>query len=141
MSGGLVSLFKTQKGSELILFPFFSKQKRHCFAAPRKNVARSRATVTAQEEREKRLGPCSVDFGRETPKFWFENLRWIFGWIFSSCFFPRKKARKKKSTAKNPPAKFTRDFVQINSPRISADAFSLALRKKGEKRGELHPLL
>ena len=50
------------------------------------------------------------------------NLPWIFRWIFSSCFFSKEKGTK-KSTKKSP-AKFTREFVQINSPRISAEAFS-----------------
>ena len=41
---------------------------------------------------------------------------------FFLLFYPRKKARE-KSTEKSP-VKVTRDFVQKNSPRISAEAFS-----------------
>ena len=41
---------------------------------------------------------------------------WIFWWMFSPLF-PRKKAR----------TKITQDFVRINSPRISAEAFSWQL--------------
>ena len=60
--------------------------------------------------------------------FWPRNsqiligiLLWIFGWICPS-FFPRKKAQQ-TSTEKSP-AKFTWEFVQKNSPRIPAEAFS-----------------
>ena len=68
-----------------------------------------------------RPDPCSVDFGREAPKFRFEFCRGFFGGFFPPIF-PRKKAQ--KNPPKNPPAKFTRDFVRKNSPRISAEAFS-----------------
>ena len=64
---------------------------------------------------------CGVDFGRETPKFWFELCRGFLGGFFPP-FFSRKKARK-KSTRKSP-AKFTQDFARKNSPRISTEAFS-----------------
>ena len=63
-----------------------------------------------------RADPCSVDFGRKTPKFRFEFCG-FFWWIFSSTF------SKEKSTKKSP-AKFTRDFVRKNSPQIFAEAFS-----------------
>ena len=46
---------------------------------------------------------------------------WIFGWIFSSCF---SKEKGPKNPPNKSPAKFTRDFVQKNSPRISVEAFS-----------------
>ena len=47
---------------------------------------------------------------------------WILGWVSSSCLFPRRNSPK-KSTKKSP-EKFTQGFVQKNSPRISAEAFS-----------------
>ena len=40
-----------------------------------------------------RPDPCSVDFGRETPKFRFEFCRGFLG-IFSSCFFQGKRPEK-----------------------------------------------
>ena len=59
--------------------------------------------------------------------FWISKCRmpWIFWWIFSSNFSMEKGP--KKSTKKSP-AKFTRDFVRKNSPRISAEAFSWYFR-------------
>ena len=47
-----------------------------------------------------RPDPCSVDFGRETPKFRFEFCRGFFGGFFPPIF--SKKKGPKKST-KNPP--------------------------------------
>ena len=64
---------------------------------------------------------CSVDFGRETPKFRFEICRGFFGGFFPPVL--SKEKGPKKSTEKSP-AKFTWDFVRENSPRISAEAFS-----------------
>ena len=49
------------------------------------------------------------------------NFAVDFVFYFSS-FFSKEKGPK-KSTKKSP-AKFTQDFVQKNSPRISAEAFS-----------------
>ena len=71
--------------------------------------------------------PCSVDFGREAPKLRFEFCRGFLGGLeFCRGFLPpilsKEKARKIHS--KKSPAKFTRDFVRKNSPRISAEAFS-----------------
>ena len=64
---------------------------------------------------------CSVDFGRETPKFRFEFCGGFFGGFFPPIF-PKEKGPK-KSTEKSP-AKFTWNPVRKNSPRISAEAFS-----------------
>ena len=47
-----------------------------------------------------RPDPCSVDFGRETPKFRFEFCRGFFGGFFAPMF--SKEKGPKKST-KNPP--------------------------------------
>ena len=49
------------------------------------------------------------------------DLNFAFGVDFVVLFFPREKARKAHQKF---PAKFTRDFVRKNSPRISAEAFS-----------------
>ena len=68
------------------------------------------------------------NFGRKTPKFWFEFCREFLGGFFPPVVFPRKKAR--KNPPKKAPAKFTEDFVLKNSPRISAEAFSWKLSKK-----------
>ena len=68
-----------------------------------------------------RPDPCSVDFGPETPKFWFENRRGFLGGFFPPVF--SKEEGPKKSTKKST-AKFTREFGRKNSPRISAEAFS-----------------
>ena len=65
-----------------------------------------------------RPDPCSVDFGRETPKF-----RFAFWWGF---FPPRKKGPKKstKNLLQNSPRK----CVPINFCRISAEAFLMNCR-------------
>ena len=64
---------------------------------------------------------CSVDFGRETPKFRFEFCCGFFGGFFPPIF---SKEKAQKNPPKNPPQNFTWDFVRKNSPRISAEAFS-----------------
>ena len=46
----------------------------------------------------------------------------ILQWTFSSCFPQGEKGPEK--SARKSPAKFTQSFVRINSPRISAEAFS-----------------
>ena len=67
-----------------------------------------------------RAVPCSVDFGREAPKFRSEICCGFLGGLFPP-FLSKEKAPP-KSTPKSP-AKFTQEFVRINSPRISAEAF------------------
>ena len=67
-----------------------------------------------------RPDPCSENFGHKTSKFWFELCRRFL--VGFSCFFPRKTARKKIHSPKN--TKVTRDFVRINSTRISAESFA-----------------
>ena len=66
-----------------------------------------------------RPDPCSVDFGRETPKFLFKNCRGFFGGFFPPVLCPRKKARKnpqKKIHSKIHPGlcseKFPSDFCR-----------------------------
>ena len=44
---------------------------------------------------------CSVDFGREAAKFWFEFCCGFLGWLFVLLFSPRKKAP--KNPPRNPP--------------------------------------
>ena len=41
-----------------------------------------------------RPDPCSVDFGRETPKFRFELCRGLFGGFFTPIFFQGKRPEK-----------------------------------------------
>ena len=53
-----------------------------------------------------RLDPCSVDFGRETPKFWFEFCRGFWGGFFLQLF------SKEKIGGKKPPK-----IPPQNSPR------------------------
>ena len=72
-----------------------------------------------------RPDPCSVDFGHETPKFRFEFCHGFFGGFSPPIFSKEKKAR--KNPPKKSPARFTRDFVRKNSPRISAEAFNLLI--------------
>ena len=64
--------------------------------------------------------PCSVDFCRETLEFRFEFCRGFFGGFFPSIFFQGERPEK---IHRKSPAKFTRDFVRINSPRISRSCF------------------
>ena len=67
-------------------------------------------------------------------KFRFEFCRGFFGGFFPP-FFSKEKGPK-RSTKKSP-AKFTRDFVRKNSPRISAEAFS---RQQGSCQKEILPV-
>ena len=67
----------------------------------------------------KRPDPCSVDFGRETPKFWFEFCCGFLDGFFL-LFFPRQRQKNNRKS----PAKFTWESVQKNTHRISAEAFS-----------------
>ena len=46
------------------------------------------------EPKHSRANPCSVDFGHETPKFWFEFCCG-FGGGFSSCFIQGKRPKQK----------------------------------------------
>ena len=74
-------------------------------AKPRHTLATEKLTVRSEQVTYRflnfsRSDPCSVDFGRETPKFRFEFCRGFFGGFFL-LFFPRKNAR--KNPPKNPP--------------------------------------
>ena len=76
-----------------------------------------------------RLDPCSVDFGRETPKFRFEFCRGFFGGFFLLFFQGKRpeKIRKKKKKKR----KIHRDFVRKNSPSDFCRSLSLTLHAKG----------
>ena len=68
-----------------------------------------------------RPDPCSVDFGREAPKFWFEFCCGFWSGLVPPVFFPRKKAP--KNSTKNPPRNSPRKFLS-GKPPDSAEAFS-----------------
>ena len=83
----------------------------------------SRLKISSVQSRLKIFKAGSLQCG-----FWPRNsqipiwiLPWIFWWIFSSYFF---QGRWPEKSTKKSPAKFARDFVRENSPRISAEAFS-----------------
>ena len=59
-----------------------------------------------------------MDFGPETPKFWFENCSGFWGGFFAPVF-PRKKARK------NPPK-----IPRQNSPGNSVGKIPLGFLQK-----------
>ena len=95
--------------------------EKQAFLSPLRSVFLRPYRIFSQYRNSSRPDPCSVDFGRETPKFRFEFCHGFFGGFFSAVF--SKEKGPKKSTKKSP-AKFTQDFVQKSSPWISAEAFS-----------------
>ena len=55
-----------------------------------------------------RPDPCSVDFGREAPKFWFEFCRGFLGGFFPPVFSKEKGPTK---STKNPPKNSPRTLI------------------------------
>ena len=69
-----------------------------------------------------KAGPLQCGFWPQNSQILMWKLPWTFGVDFSSWFFQGKRPEK---SAKIPPTKFIWDFVQKNSPRISAEAFCI----------------